>query len=177
MKKIVYYVAASLDGFIAGPAGDVSAFKHEGESVNAYKQDLLNFETVIMGRHTYEFGYQFGLKSGQPAYPHMKHYVFSNQLNFENPHPNVKACPLNVGIVQELKQTSPSNIYLCGGGQLAGWLLENQLIDQLKIKLNPIILGEGIKLFGSYNPSVKLRLSESQTFKDKSQINDYQLVY
>lgn len=149
MSKIIYYVAVSLDGFIAGEGGDVSSFLHEGEGVVKYQQDLAKFATVIMGRSTYEVGYQYGLQPGQPAYPHMKHYIFSNTLVFEDAHPQVQVKPLQIEVVQELKQTSSTDIYLCGGGKFAGWLLENGEIDQLKLKLNPIVLGEGIPLFGT----------------------------
>jgi len=50
-----------------------------------YQADLLNFGTVIMGRKTYKFGYQFGLEPGQPAYIHMKHYIFSENLEIASP--------------------------------------------------------------------------------------------
>ncbi len=68
MKKIVYYVASSIDGFISGPNNDISAFQGEGPAVEKYLSDLQRFQTVIMGRNTYEFGYAYGLKAGQRAY-------------------------------------------------------------------------------------------------------------
>jgi dihydrofolate reductase len=52
MRKIVYYVASSLDGFISGPNDDISGFVGTGNGVKKYLSDLLNFDTVIMGRHT-----------------------------------------------------------------------------------------------------------------------------
>ena len=61
MKKIVYYVASSLDGYISGIDDDVSGFVYEGEMVEKYLEDLKSFQTVIMGRNTYEFGYKFGV--------------------------------------------------------------------------------------------------------------------
>ena len=78
MRNIVYYVAVSLDGFIAGPDGDITGFVAGGSGIDQYLKDLKAFDTVIMGRKTYEFGYKFGLKPGEPAYPHTKHYIFSN---------------------------------------------------------------------------------------------------
>ncbi len=67
MPKIVYYVASSIDGFIAGVNDDISGFVPGGSGVEKYLSDLKSFKTVIMGRRTYEFGYQFGLEPGQPA--------------------------------------------------------------------------------------------------------------
>lgn len=61
MRRIVYYVATSLDGFISGPDEDVSGFANEGNGVTKYLADLADYDTVIMGRKTYEFGYRFGL--------------------------------------------------------------------------------------------------------------------
>ncbi|MEQ9300481.1 MAG: hypothetical protein RIF33_18045 [Cyclobacteriaceae bacterium] len=61
MRSITYYVATSLDGYICGPDEDISGFVHKGSGVAEYLTDLKEFDTVIMGRKTYEFGYQYGL--------------------------------------------------------------------------------------------------------------------
>ncbi len=90
MNKIVYYVASSIDGFISGKDGDISGFTAKGNGVQQYLDDLKEFETVIMGRNTYEFGYQFGLKPGAPAYPHMNHFIFSKSLILEDAENNLK---------------------------------------------------------------------------------------
>ncbi|WP_373518949.1 dihydrofolate reductase family protein [Pricia sp.] len=84
MKRIIYYVATSIDGFIAGPKDDASGFTATGEGVARYLEDLKDFKTVIMGRRTYEFGYKYGLEPGQPAYSHMQHYIFSKTLKFKD---------------------------------------------------------------------------------------------
>ena len=78
MRKIIYYVASSLDGFISGPDDDVSDLVYTGSGVEQYLNDLQSFETVIMGRSTYEFGYKFGVAPGDPSptYQYMKHYIF-----------------------------------------------------------------------------------------------------
>lgn len=54
MPKIIYYVASSLDGFIAGPNDNISYFVAGGKGVEKYLSDLQKFKTVIMGRRTYE---------------------------------------------------------------------------------------------------------------------------
>lgn len=173
MKKIVYYVASSLDGYIAGKNDDISQFILQGEGVQKYQSDLANFGTVIMGRKTYEFGFQYGLEPGQPAYPNMKHFIFSNSLNIENLSEAVSIEKLSIDKVNEIRQNANTDIYLCGGGQLAGWLLENNLIDQLKLKLNPIVLGEGTKLFGASNAAEKWELVGQESFSDGLQILTY----
>ena len=56
MKQIIYYVAASLDGFIAGSDDDFSNFIYEGDGIKKYIEDLRSFKTVIIGKRTYKFG-------------------------------------------------------------------------------------------------------------------------
>lgn len=173
MKKIVYYVASSLDGYIAGVNDDISKFILQGQGVEKYQSDLAKFKTVIMGRKTYEFGFQFGLKPGQPAYPNMEHHIFSNSLKIDNLSESVKIEKPSVDKVNEIRQNAKTDIYLCGGGEFAGWLLENGMIDQLKIKLNPIILGGGTKLFGSSTAHQSWELTHKESFPDSLQILTY----
>ena len=173
MKQIVYYVATSLDGYIAGKNGDISKFMLGGEGVEKYQKDLLDFQTVIMGRNTYEFGYQYGLQPGQPAYPHMEHHIFSNSLEIEQLSEQVHIEKLEIERVEEIRQHAKTDIYLCGGGQFAAWLLEHGMIDQLKLKLNPIVLGEGVKLFGHTSTTASWKLIEKESFSDGLQILTY----
>jgi dihydrofolate reductase len=164
MRKIIYYVATSLDGYISGPNDDVSMFSQESDGIKQYLSDLQDFQTVIMGRKTYEFGYQYGIQPGQPAYPHMEHYIFSDHLEIQDTADSVHIEKLSLDRIRALKETSKTDIYLCGGGQFAGWLLENKLIDILKIKLNPIILGEGVQLFGGSSQACKWLLVDRKSY-------------
>lgn len=175
MKKIVYYVASSLDGYISGIDYDVSGFVYEGEMVEKYLEDLKSFQTVIMGRNTYEFGYKFGVQPGEPSpvYAHMKHYIFSNTLNFENKNEQVEIKKLVPGEIDRIKTDSPTDIYLCGGGKFAGWLLKQKKIDILKIKLNPLIVNQGVKLFEGVRTQYLLQLEECELFDDGMQIITY----
>ena len=158
MRKIVYYAAMTVDGLIAGPDEKIEGYVSEGSGLDQYLNDLMNFDTVIMGRNTYEFGFKFGIEPGMPAYEHMDHYIFSNSASYENSHDKVKIVSRDLGIVYELKESDGTDIYLCGGGVFAGWLLENESIDILKIKLSPIIFGDGLRLFGNSKKEVRLEL-------------------
>lgn len=175
MSKIVYYVASSLDGYISGQDGDVSKFAAGGAGVEKYLSDLSDFGTVIMGRKTYEFGYQFGLTPGQPAYPHMQHHIFSTSLQFEDLHSQVQVEPVSIDRVRIIRDSASTDVYLCGGGQFAGWLLDHGLIDQLKIKLNPIVLGGGIPLFGDSKTSLHCHCSAIESYPDGLQILTYDI--
>lgn len=175
MKKVIYYVASSLDGFISGVNGDISKFVPHKKVVEKYQADLLNFSTVVMGRKTYEFGYQFGLEPGQPAYPHMEHYIFSETLQIEALAETVHIERPTIERIKELVHTAKTDVYLCGGGQFAGWLLDNGLIDQLKLKLNPIVLGDGVRLFGNSKTSFMGKLIEKESFDSGLQFLTYDL--
>ena len=161
MRKIIYHIATSIDGFIAGKGGDVSGFLMEGEHADEFMASFANYDAVIMGRGTYEFGFQFGLKPGDPAYQGLKHYIVSNSLQFES---NDDVMLISSGVTQffrELKNEEGKNIWLCGGGQLAGYLLNNGLVDELILKVNPIILGDGIRLFEQLNHCVPFEFYDS----------------
>jgi len=174
MQKIVYYVASSIDGYISGVDEDISQFIMEGDGVDKYRADLAQFGTVIMGRKTYEFGYDFGLEPGQPAYPNMMHHIFSSTMKIEDLSPAVKIEIPSLDRVEEIRQNADTDVYLCGGGQFAGWLLENKMIDRLKIKLNPIVLGGGTKLFGNSTARANWNLTDRESFSDGLQILTYE---
>ncbi|GJM29688.1 MAG: dihydrofolate reductase [Cyclobacteriaceae bacterium] len=177
MKRIVYYVATSLDGFISGKDGDVSGFTGKGNGVDQYLNDLKEYDTVIMGRKTYEFGYDYGLEPGQLAYPHMAHYIFSDSLILEKKDDALQIVNLDIEVIKKLKNQPGSDIYLCGGGQFAGWLLEHQQIDILKIKLNPLILGAGVPLFGESKVSCQLEFQDAGLYQHGLQIITYGINY
>lgn len=177
MRKIVYYVATSLDGFISGPNEDVSGFQASGNGVDQYLADLAHFDTVIMGRRTYEFGYNYGMKPGQLAYSHMRHYIFSNTLKLENPDPKLEVKAIDLEEITKLQNEEGTDIYLCGGGQFAGWLLGNQKIDILKVKLNPLILGAGKRLFGVSSKKHQLQLLDTKSYDHGLQIITYRIFY
>ena len=159
MQPIIYDVAVSLDGYISGPDGDISKFAHEGAVVEDYTHRLSQYSSAIMGRATYEFGYQYGLAAGQNPYPHMQTYVFSQTLDCPN------GCDVTIlgdallPALHKIKRCSAGPIYLCGGGAFAGSLLGLGMINQLRLKRAPIVLGGGVSLFGQgvAHPDLKRR--------------------
>ena len=162
MQKLTYYVACSVDGFIARPDGSHDGFSQDGEyladlfasfpeTVPSHLRNVMGiqaennlFDTVLMGRKTYEIGLKDGVTS---PYSHMQQYLFSRTIK-ESPDERVKLVAENaVELVETLKRMTGKGIWLCGGANLAATLFEHCLVDQLILKINPFLMGSGIPLF------------------------------
>lgn len=174
MRELIYYIGASIDGFIARPDGSFDAFPLNEEYLteigtifpetfpahlrSVEHQRLSNkwFDTVLMGRATYEVGLPYGITS---PYPTLRQYVFSTTLN-NHTFPEVTIVSEEVSkFVAALKEETGKAIWLCGGAKLATHLYEAGLIDQIILKLYPVVLGAGIPLFQSSDTIRQLELS------------------
>jgi len=164
MRKLKYYVAISVDNFIAHEDGTWGGFLPEGEHVVDYLESLKTwFDVVLMGRKTYEVGLKMGVTN---PYPHLKQYVFSRTMK-ESPDENVELVSENiVELVRELKNQTGKDIYLCGGADLATMLFAENLIDEIILKLSPVLLGSGIPLFKGVIKQTALELTDSKIYKN-----------
>lgn len=179
MRKLIYHVATTIDNFIAQQDGSANGFLMEGDHASDYMEHLKHYDTVVMGRGTYEIGYTYGMQPGDAPYPHMQHYIFSKTLKFDKaPAEQVHIIDSDpAAFVRKLKQGIGSDIYLCGGGAFAGFLYEQELIDTLIIKLNPVIFGSGISLFGNSNKKTKLQLLDSKQYQSGVILLTYLIDY
>ncbi|MCT9820814.1 dihydrofolate reductase family protein [Microbacterium sp. W1N] len=172
MRKLVYFVATTLDGFIAAPdRGDPSGQEYfpitpdlvayiaenYAETLPAPARDALGivgppltFDTVVEGRKSYEIGLAAGITN---AYPHLRHIVFSRTVT-DSPDPAVEIVSSDpTAYVRELKSQPGSDIWLVGGGAIAAALLPE--IDRLILKQNPSVIGSGVPLFdGPFVPTL-----------------------
>ena len=105
----------------------------------------------------------------------MEHYIFSETLQIKELAKTVHIEKMSVKRIKEIIAASPTDVYLCGGGEFAGWLLDNGLIDQLKLKLNPIVLSEGVRLFGDSKTALVSTLIEKESFDSGLQFLTYDL--
>ena len=192
MRTLTYYVASTIDGFIATPDGSVDFFPVGGdhgpiitarypETVPTKIRESLGidspgdtFDTVVMGRKTHDFGVRTG--TSRP-YSHLRQFVVSSTLP-EAPDPQVSLISADpLGIVRALKQEPGAGIWLCGGGELAQALLPE--IDRLFLKTYPIVLGHGRPLFGTGprlpEPSL-FRVLDSRVFEDGVAFVEYSRV-
>ena len=167
MRKLIYHVSTTLDNFICHEDRSIGGFLTEGDHIPDYLESLKNYDTVIMGKSTYEFGYGFGLKPGMAPYPNMKNYVFSQSIKIDggiDPRLSIVRSDV-IPFVKQLKNDDGGPIYLCGGGIFASSLFDNNLIDSLIIKLNPVLLGKGIRLFEQSTRQVQLVLDDTKKYR------------
>lgn len=165
MRQLVYCIASTLDGFIAGPDGSDPTgpdgfwpvpqdyIEHlatelpeilpgPARAALSVTAEGTHFDTVLEGRRSYEIGLKAGIAD---AYPHLRHLVFSRTLA-ASPDPHVELVAADPkAVVRELKQEDGKDIWLLGGSELAGALYPE--IDRLIIKLGPLTIGSGIPLF------------------------------
>ncbi len=174
MRKLKYHVACTVDGFIARPDGSFDCFLAEGEHVTDYLASFQSYDVVLMGRKTYEVGLHLGVTN---PYPMLRQYVFSRTMK-ESPDENVTLVSANVGdVVRTLKQETGQAIYLCGGAELAALLLAERLIDELIIKLNPVLIGSGIPLFSGPVKLTNLDLISNKVYDNGVLLLQYRVKY
>ncbi len=166
MHPIIYDVAVSMDGYISGLSGDISKFANEGPVVDDYFTRLGTYKMAIMGRKTYEFGYAFGLEPGRNPYPHMQSIIFSDSLELpEGAEVEVRKHP-NPQAIRQLAEGAAGPVYLSGGGDFAGWMLEHNLIDRIFLKRAPCVLGGGVRLFGTNPPAASFNRITTKTYEN-----------
>jgi dihydrofolate reductase len=161
-RKLIYYVAVTLDGFIADARGQFPLAQMEGEHASDYLQQLKEqFDCVLMGRRTYEVGLAMGVTD---PYPQLHSYVFSRSLQRS---PSARVSLVREGMqscVADLKAKDGKSIYLCGGGELASQLLDANLVDEIWLKLNPLLYGAGMGLVPLIKEPRALRLLECKPY-------------
>jgi dihydrofolate reductase len=162
MRKVKYTVASSLDNFIAREDGSVDWLIMQGEHMEEFAEYSRAFDTVLMGRKTYEMA----VSHGMTAYPGMQNYVFSRTLK-ESPDTRVTIISKNASeFVTELKNENGRDIMLVGGGELAASLLSENLIDEIVLNVHPVLLGSGIPLFAEVNRQIDLELIGKKIYKN-----------
>ncbi|GAA3528588.1 dihydrofolate reductase family protein [Nonomuraea rosea] len=186
MRKLVYYIGTSIDGYIAGPGGEVDFYPLADDmaaDINAQFPETvpthiraqigldtpnLRFDTVVMGRGTYEPALAVGVTS---PYAHLRQYVVSGTIkSIDDPAVELVADdPL--GLVRRLKQEDGLDIWLCGGGSLAAAVLPE--IDELIVKCYPVVAGSGIPAFhGDFRPTA-FALTGTRTFSNGAVVLTY----
>lgn len=163
MSKIILYIASSLDGFIAGRNGHISwldAFQVEGEDYG-YSKFLKTIDIIVMGSKTYEQVLNFG----SWPYDGFKTYVMTKRQLKPVYKTKVEFYSGDLdSFVTGIRRESHKNIWLVGGASLAQSFLKHRSIDEMIISIIPVILGDGIPLFGRAQEKFRLELLRSGSY-------------
>ena len=184
MAQIIVTEFVSLDGVMEDPGG-AESFKHggwtfeisRGEEGDSFKLDeTLDSAALLLGRRTYEgFAAAWPEREGEFAdkFNTMPKYVVSSTLSDPQ---WTNSTVLSGDVVEEitkLKQEQDGNIVVHGSAQLVQTLVENDLVDELRLMVFPVVLGTGKRLFGETSDMKGLRLSSSTVVGDGVVIQVY----
>ena len=165
MRKLVIFIAASLDGYIAKPGDDLSFLKiveKEGEDYG-YAEFTTTIDTIILGRKTYDWVLR---EIGHSHYDNGDRDVY---VITRTKRPRIGRTTFYTGnlteLVQQLKSRNGKNIYCDGGAEIINELLKNDLVDEMIISIIPVLVGDGTRLFKDGRPEQQLKLVNTKTFE------------
>ena len=187
MGKIVVSDNVSLDGVVQDPAGDegfrlggwVGAIKDRPELGKLALDDAVGAEALLLGRRTYEWlAARWPSRSGQLAdrLNSLPKYVVSSTLE----HPDWNNSTVLQGDVladvSKLKQELDGELVVPGSFQLVRLLMEQDLVDELRLKVFPVVLGAGERLFGETSDKRAVRLVDNGTIEGDVVVLTYEVV-
>ena len=165
MRKVVLFIAMSLDGYIADINGNVDWLHGQSNKVEneeTYSEFVKGIDTVIMGWTTYHQVVTV-LSPMEWVYKDFTSYVITHKqqastdnIKFVNEPPS--------SLVQRLKEQKGKDIWICGGASIVLQLMQEKMIDRYHISIIPTILGSGIRLFGSHDAELTLKLIRTQNY-------------
>ncbi|WP_373781650.1 dihydrofolate reductase family protein [Kaistella sp.] len=161
-RKVILYIASSLDGYIAKPNDDLSFLsivQQDGEDYG-YADFVKSVDTVILGRKTYDW-----VMTQVPEFPHADKNSF---IITRTSRPSVGKTSFYTDnlkdLILRLKSEQGKNIFIDGGAEIVNELLKEILIDEFIISIIPILVGSGTKLFKDGRPEQKLELISTKQF-------------
>jgi dihydrofolate reductase len=172
--KVSVYIATSLDGFIARKNGGLDWLPTGGEGGEdfGYAEFISSIDHIVMGRHTFEKVLTFG------AWHYTKKVIVLTSRDLTVPPEladKVEALHLSPReLIHKLERRGANHIYLDGGVTIQRFLHEG-LVDEMTITTIPILIGEGLPLFGKLEKDVKLELIKSESFKNGFVQNKYKV--
>ncbi len=165
MRKVILYIAMSLDGYIADRKGNVNWLAGQddaGEQIDTYGAFINEVDTVVMGWNTYR---QITTELSPEEWPYqgLTTYVITHRrqpssadIRFVQEEP----CSL----VRRLREEQGRAIWICGGSRIIQPLVREDLLDVYHISVIPTILGAGLPLFAEISQKIKLKLRSTQVY-------------
>lgn len=178
MRNIVLLMHTSLDGFVAGPDGEMDWINHDNEIFSYVTEHFKNVDTAIYGRVTYGMMESYwptvttNPKSSEAEVHHAKWYDNINKIVFSKTLQNTTSKNTKIfkeitpATIKSLKAEPGKNIMIFGSPRVTHSMLQQSLIDELIININPIILGQGIPLFKNSQEKVSLKTLSSKVFQN-----------
>lgn len=162
-RKVILYIASSLDGYIAKPNNDLSFLsivQKEGEDYG-YNDFVKTIDTAILGRKTYDW-----VMTQVNEFPHADK---NSYIITRTPRPGIGKINFYSGdlkaLIVRLKSEQGKNIFIDGGAEIVNELLKQKLIDEFMISVIPVLLGNGTRLFNEGLPEQELKLVEVKKFE------------
>ncbi len=162
-RKIIVYIATSVDGYIAKPNDDLSFLsivEQQGEDYG-YHDFISTVDTVLLGRKTYDW-----VMTQVSKFPHAGKKTF---VITHTPKPAIGKTEFYTGnlkeLVMRLKDEPGKNIFCDGGAELVNSLLLDDLVDEFIISMVPILVGSGTRLFKDGRPEQILKLVSTKQFE------------
>jgi Dihydrofolate reductase len=164
MRKIILYIAMSIDGYIADTNGGVSWLNGDGSDVTnegSYGEFISTIDTVILGYKTY---HQLitELSPDTWVYPDKMSYVITHKKLEDKE--NILFTDDLLSLIAKLKEQDGKDIWICGGASIVNQLIGLNMIDRFYITLIPSILGSGIRLFETFEKEILLKLISTRCY-------------
>ena len=176
MRKIISFMHISLDGFVAGPKGEMNWIKVDEDIFDHVGRRIGETDTALYGRATYEMMEGYWPTAGDK--PNASKHDIDHSRWYKKAHkvvlsktmkdaslPNTTIISDNLAdSINEIKQKAGSEILLFGSPTATHALMQLDLIDGYWLFVNPIILGQGIPLFTNIKDKIKLQLVTTRQF-------------
>ncbi|MFQ5561996.1 MAG: dihydrofolate reductase family protein [Parvularculaceae bacterium] len=169
-RRLVIYIAASLDGYIADADGGVGWLHDYHSKEIDFSAFDATIDTFVMGRKTFEKA----LTYGPWKYSARRAIVVTNRP-LENPPENVEAYDGDIGaLAASLREEGGRNVWIMGGGEIVRAFLNAEAWDEMNLFIMPVVLGDGIRLFPNPSERRALTLTSAQSFANGVVRLDYE---
>jgi dihydrofolate reductase len=182
MRKIIVSNYVTIDGFFAGPNGEIDWFVWDEETAQYSKELLGSVDTILFGRVTYELMASYWPTASPPtedpviidAMNNLPKIVFSRTLEKTGWKNTRLVKEINKEEILKLKHQPGKGMVIYGSGSIVSTFTQLGLIDEYRLFVNPIVLGSGKSLFKDIRGKLNLKLVNTKTFKNGVVLLEYQ---